>query len=213
MNFLAHCALAQDASECWEDGDALRSGLLAGAILADFGKGPVASHLPLELQTGIRLHRRIDAFTNQHDLIRNTCASFPPGLRRYAPIFLDILGDYYLSQTWDDYYAETRPQFSQRCYDACTAYAHHLEETKAPQLHTFMQYMRSSDLLANYHDWEHVERGLHSVLRRLGQTSLYEAVNIAADAQRDSGEHAFRLYFSDIRDQLPAWATLTAAVQ
>ena len=45
-------------------GDALRSGLLAGAILADFGKGPIDSKWPLELQAGIRLHRRIDAFTN-----------------------------------------------------------------------------------------------------------------------------------------------------
>ena len=72
--------------------------------------------------------------------------------------------------------------------------------------------MRDTDLLANYHDWEHVERGLQSVLRRLGQTSLYEAVNMAADAQRDSGEHAFRLYFADLRDQLPAWATLATAV-
>ena len=185
---------------------------MACAILADFCKGPIASHLPLDLQTGIRLHRRIDAFTNQHDLIRDTCASFPPELRRYAPIFLDILGDYYLSRTWGDYYAEARPDFSQRCYDACATYAGYLGETKAPQLHKFMQYMRSTDLLANYDDWEHVERGLHSVLRRLGRTSLYEAVNIAADAQRDSGEHAFRLYFADLRDQLPAWATLATAV-
>jgi len=212
VNFLAHCALAQDASNCWANGNALRDGLLAGAILADFGKGPIASHLPLDLQAGIRLHRRIDAFTNQHDLIRQTCASFPPELRRYAPIFLDILGDYYLSRTWGNYYAEARPDFSQRCYNACAAYARYLGEAEAPQLHKFMHYMRSTDLLANYDGWEHVERGLRSVLRRLGQSSLFEAVNIAADAQRDSGEHAFRLYFSDLRDQLPAWATLATAV-
>ena len=212
MNFLAHCALAQDASECWTEGNALRNGLLAGAILADFGKGRIDTRLPSELQAGIRLHRRIDAFTNQHELIRSTCASFPADLRRYAPIFLDILGDYYLSQMWDVFYAEPRTQFSQRCYDACAAYAHHLDDAKAPQLQKFLQYMRSTDLLANYHDWEHVERGLHSVLRRLGKTSLYKAVNIAAAAQRDSGEHAFRLYFTDLRDQLPIWATVATTV-
>jgi len=212
VNFLAHCALAQDASNCWENGNALRDGLLAGAILADFGKGPIASHLPLDLQAGIRLHRRIDAFTNQHDLIRDTCTSFPPRLRRYAPIFLDILGDYYLSRTWSNYYTEARPDFSQRCYDACAAYGQYLGEAEAAQLQKFLHYMRSTDLLANYDGWEHVERGLRSVLRRLGQSSLFEAANIAADAQRDSGEHAFRLYFSDLRDQLPAWATLATAV-
>ena len=87
------------------------------------------------------------------------------------------------------------------------------DETKAPHLHTFLQYMRNTDLLANYHDWEHVERGLQSVLRRLGRTSLYEAVNMAADAQRDSGERAFRLpLLADLRDQLPAWAASATAV-
>jgi acyl carrier protein phosphodiesterase len=87
MNFLAHCALAQDASDCWDNGNALRDGLLAGAILADFGKGPIASHLPLDLQAGIRLHRRIDAFTNQHDLIRDTLRLVSP---RAAPLRADF---------------------------------------------------------------------------------------------------------------------------
>ena len=74
-----------------------------------------------------------------------------------------------------------------------------LDPARAAQLQKFLQYMRSTDLLANYHDWEHVERGLHSVLRRLGRTSLYNAVCIATAAQRDSGERAFRLYFSDLQ--------------
>ena len=211
MNFLAHCALAQDASDCWTGGHAMRGGLLAGAILADFGKGRIDTRLPLELQAGIRLHRRIDAFTNQHELIRSTCAAFPADLRRYAPIFIDILGDYYLSQMWDIYYTEPRTQFSQSCYHACATYADHLDPARAAQLQKFLQYMRSTDLLANYHDWEHVERGLHSVLRRLGRTSLYNAVCIATAAQRDSGERAFRLYFSDLRDQIPTWVTLATA--
>ena len=51
MNFLAHCALAQDASDCWTGGHAMRGGLLAGAILADFGKGRIDTRLPLELQS------------------------------------------------------------------------------------------------------------------------------------------------------------------
>ena len=47
-------------------------------------KGPIDKSLPLDLQTGIRLHRRIDAFSNQHQAIRDRCATFPLELRRYA---------------------------------------------------------------------------------------------------------------------------------
>ena len=96
MNFLAHCALALEASQRWPQGHTLRQGLLAGAIFADFGKGPIDKSLPRDLQTGIRLHRRIDAFSNIHQQSRDRCATFPQELRRYAQIFLDILGDYYL---------------------------------------------------------------------------------------------------------------------
>ena len=76
MNFLAHCALADDASNSWPTGEDMRQGLLAGAILADFGKGPVPKSMPNALQTGIRLHRRIDAFSNQQATIREVCATF-----------------------------------------------------------------------------------------------------------------------------------------
>ena len=82
MNFLAHCALALEASQRWPQGHSLRKGLLAGAIFADFGKGPINSSLPVDLQTGIRLHRRNDASSNQHQVIRDSCAAFPPELRR-----------------------------------------------------------------------------------------------------------------------------------
>ena len=103
MNFLAHCALAADASETWSVDSHCRNGLLAGAIIADFCKGRVNTQWPRPLQ-GIRLHRRIDAVSNQHAAIRNSCQLYPKELRRYAPIFVDILADYHLSHRWQDYY-------------------------------------------------------------------------------------------------------------
>lgn len=213
MNFLAHCALAHDASNSWPAGEDLRDGLLAGAILADFGKGPVSAHMPIALQTGIRLHRRIDAFSNQQATIREVCATFPANLRRYAPIFLDILGDYYLSKSWDLYYDEPRHLFSQRCYAACAGFGDSLLGNSSLQLGKFLSYMRETDLLANYDKWQHVERGLHSVLRRLGQEALSQEVREAAIAQRDTGEAAFRIYFADLRNQLPYWSALATTHQ
>ena len=208
MNFLAHCALANDASNSWPAGENMRQGLLAGAILADFGKGPVPTSMPNALQTGIRLHRRIDAFSNQQTTIREVCTTFPANLRRYAPIFLDILGYYYLSKSWDLYYDEPRHIFSQRCYAACAEFRDSLQGNSSLQLGKFLSYMRETDLLANYDEWQHVERGLHSVLRRLGQEGLSQEVKEAAIAQRDTGEAAFRIYFADLRSQLPHWSAL-----
>lgn len=213
MNFLAHCALAQEASGHWAGDNVLKQGLLAGAILADFSKGRISPELPLELQTGIRLHRRIDAYTNQHESIRAVSAIFPDQLRRFAPIFIDLLGDYYLSQQWLEYYQEPRSMLSKSSYAACAEYSRFLDDANAENLHRFLHYMCKVDLLANYHEWHHVEQGLESVLRRLGQDHLFSEAKSAAYAQRHSGSDAFRIYFADLRQQLPAWASLNAVAQ
>ena len=208
MNFLVHCVLADDASHIWPQGESLNKGLLAGAILADFSKGPVAHSLPRELQAGIRLHRRIDAYSNQHEAIQQVCAGFPKALRRYAPIFVDILADHYLSLSWDEYCPTPKTAFSSRCYEACEQYAGNSEYQASASLRPFMDYMRQQDLLAHYHNWSNVERGLRSVLRRLGQESLLHTVISACQEQHDSGQRAFRIYFPDLRQQLTSWSSL-----
>ena len=210
MNFLVHCALALEASRRWPQGHTIRQGLLAGAIFADFDKGPIDKSLPLDLQTGIRLHRRIDAFSNQHQAIRDRCATFPLELRRYAPIFLDILGDFYLSQNWAYYYAHSRATLSRRCYEACEIYSVYLSTEQATQMTRFLVYMRGADLLANYDDWQHIERATHSVLRRLDKLPLLNLANKAMHDERDSGAAAFSIYYRDMRHALPKWASLKA---
>ena len=210
MNFLAHCALAQEACRRWQGTPELQGGLLAGAIFSDFAKGPVSSSIPVALQAGIRLHRRIDAYSNTHETIREICASFPTELRRFAPIFVDILSDYYLSRSWGDYYEESRVVLSARVYAACNEHISGLDKSRSVSIARFTQYMQETDLLANYHQWRHVERGLHSVLGRLGKSELFNEVVASAKAQGNSGESAFRIYFGDMQNQLPQWISIIA---
>ena len=55
MNYLAHFHLAARlASERGEEGD----GLLIGALLGDYVKGPLRGDYPDDWEEGIRLHRR-----------------------------------------------------------------------------------------------------------------------------------------------------------
>ena len=53
MNYLAHLHLGGD-----------RPAQLLGSLYGDFVKGPLAGQWPAEIEAGIRLHRRIDAFTD-----------------------------------------------------------------------------------------------------------------------------------------------------
>ena len=73
MNFLAHFQLA------WPD-----EGLVLGALEGDYYKGPLGSELPNGLARGVRLHRAIDAYTDNHAAVAELRRGFPSGLLRYA---------------------------------------------------------------------------------------------------------------------------------
>ncbi len=192
MNFLAHCALAEQAGP---PGDStLRTGLLAGAVLGDFVKGPVPEAWPEPLIAGVRLHRRIDAASNLNAHIRATNALFPAAVRRYAPIFTDLLADYWLSRKWATHHAQPLPAFSSACYAAIKAHRQHLPAAGE----RFVAYMEEEDLLASYAAWHHVDRGIQSVLRRLGKMELLSAARDGMEAALpDSAQH-FDAYYPEL---------------
>jgi acyl carrier protein phosphodiesterase len=76
---------------------------LLGNFLGDFVKGSQLTHLPFELEQGIRLHRSVDVFTDSHPLIIEAKQLFPRDIRRMAGVVLDIYFDYLLMSTWAQY--------------------------------------------------------------------------------------------------------------
>ena len=206
MNFLAHCALADDAASVWGVDAEARRGLLAGAFIGDFIKGPLPADWPAALQAGARLHRRVDALSNRSAGIRRSCDRFPDHLRRFAPIFVDMLADHSLAHTWEHHYPQSITAFSAECY---TAIAEHAEQLPA-RGQRFFDYMQDVDLLANYHDWDHVARGLHSVLRRLNREPWFAEVEAASRALIAPSREDFAGYYPELRRAWEAWDAFEA---
>ena len=206
MNFLAHCALADDAAGVWQVDTEARRGLLAGAFIGDFIKGPLPSDWPPALRAGARLHRRIDALSNRSAGIRRSCDRFPEHLRRFAPIFVDMLADHSLSLSWAQHYSQPIAAFSEECYAAIEAYA---EQLPAPG-QRFFSYMQDVDLLANYHEWDHVARGLHSVLKRLQREPWFAEVEAASRALIVPTGADFADYYPELRRAWETWDAFEA---
>ncbi|MDR3365649.1 MAG: ACP phosphodiesterase [Prevotellaceae bacterium] len=107
MNYLAHILLS--------GGSAQRR---TGGFIADFVKGSRLTGYPEEIRQGIVLHRRIDAFTDAHPLVRESRALLRPYFGRYAGIFLDVFYDYFLAKNWERFCGVSLTRFAASFYVA-----------------------------------------------------------------------------------------------
>ena len=180
VNFLAHCTLAQP-------GD----GYLAGGVLGDFVKGSIPESLPRDLRAGIRLHRRIDSYSNRLPEMKVSVARFDPALRRAAPVLLDILADHCLTLTWGCYANQDLAAFTARVYAAIETYR---DRIPAPG-RDFVSRMVETDLLARYGDARVIERAMAHVLARLRLDHLRDRLQPVLESDLPAFIDDFRVYF------------------
>lgn len=103
LNHLAHFALAGEDPE-----------LVVGNFLGDYVKGRLDDQYPPGIIRGIRLHRAVDSFTDQHAIVKQGHKRFSDSFRRYAGIMTDVYFDYLLARHWHNFYAVPLEDFSRR---------------------------------------------------------------------------------------------------
>ena len=144
MNFLAHTLLGYPDS-----------GLIAGGFIGDFVKGPVSDKLPLSLQRGIKLHRRIDSISNQLPSMRSSYMHFGKSLRRFAPILLDVVADHILASKWEIYGNEYNLEtFTSIVYRDIRKF------DLPPNSVEFFTHMSNTDLLVRYVEPKTIENAM-----------------------------------------------------
>jgi acyl carrier protein phosphodiesterase len=156
MNYLAHLHLGGDAPA-----------QLLGSLYGDFVKGPLAGQWPADIEAAIRLHRRIDVFTDSHPLQAQARARFPAERRRYAGILLDVFFDHCLARHWADYAAEPLPIFTGRVYQVLNAEVHLPE-----RLALIAPRMAAQDWLGSYQEFAVLEQVVAAIDRRLSRPGL-----------------------------------------
>ena len=156
MNYLAHLHLGGDAPA-----------QLLGSLYGDFVKGPLAGQWPADIEAAIRLHRRIDVFTDSHPLQAQARARFAIERRRYSGILLDVFFDHCLALHWADYASEPLPRFTGRVYQVLAA------EPRLPErLAHIAPRMAAQDWLGSYREFAVLEQVVAGIDRRLSRPGL-----------------------------------------
>lgn len=183
MNFLAHFHLA------WPD-----EGLLAGGLEGDYYKGPLRGDLPGAIERGIRLHRAIDAYTDNHPLIARLRRDFPPDLRRYAGILIDLSFDHFLSAHWDHYSDIPLGEFNAGVYRVLQTQQASLSTGSRKMLARLLEH----DILGLYVDWETVPASARHIGQRFRRRNPFLDLASQLDPARDMLERAFLGFYPEL---------------
>jgi acyl carrier protein phosphodiesterase len=151
MNFLAHAYLSFDDPE-----------LLVGNMIADALKGKPVEY-PEKIQKGIYLHRNIDSYTDQHELVRATRKIFYPVISHYALVISDVIYDHFLGVNWNKYHHDSLFDFSQRSYKELDNHIIYVPE----RFQKIFQFMKEDNWFVMYSKHE----GIHRTIDRLSYRS------------------------------------------
>jgi len=105
VNYLAHLYLSGDDEK-----------LITGNFIGDYVKGKNFLKYPEKIREGIILHRRIDSFTDEHELFREVKKIFREEFRLYSGVITDLIFDHFLASGWKNYHPLTLRRFARRTH-------------------------------------------------------------------------------------------------
>jgi acyl carrier protein phosphodiesterase len=184
MNYLAHIYLSGDDEM-----------IRIGNFMADHVKGSKYKVYPPEVQKGILLHRRIDWFTDQDEIVRKSKRRLHDRYGLYRGVVIDIFYDHMLAAHWSHYSDELLPDYAREFYDSVESNLQLLPE----QVRYLSGYMIRNDWLSSYAHPEGIRKVLDGMNRRTqGKGKIDLAIN---DLLSNYGafEEDFRHFFKKLR--------------
>lgn len=184
MNYLGHLYLSPDTPD-----------FLVGSLLGDFVKGAAVNDYTGDTRRGIELHRKVDQFTDHHDIFRQSVARISQGRRRYGGIMVDVFYDHFLAKHWLEFHSEPLADFAQRVYGILRERELELPET----LQLIAPRLIAEDRFSSYQRLD----GIDLVLKRLSlrikrENPLHSAIEELAQAY-EGFEADFRQFLPEVK--------------
>ncbi len=183
MNFLAHIYLSGNNHE-----------LMIGNFIADMLRGKQIYEYEKGILDGITLHKLIDEYTDDHDIVKECVEIIRPSQGRYATVVVDIMFDHFLAKNWDDYHVESLDAYANYVYQTMESNYAILPD----KFQLMLPKMKSENWLSQYQYMEGMQKAFEGMSRR---TSFKSNMAVAADDLQenyDELEDRFKFFFNDV---------------
>jgi acyl carrier protein phosphodiesterase len=183
VNFLAHLFLSDGSPES-----------VVGSVMGDFVKGPLEGRYSDGLRRALRLHRRVDAYTDAHPQVRASRNRVSPARRRFAGIMVDMFYDHFLARHWGDYCGVPLRDFAHGAY----AVLLREEAGLTAEMRRVAERMAEQDWLTAYREPEVIAAALDRIARRLRRENTLAGSGEELIANYPAMEADFRRFFPDV---------------
>lgn len=148
MNYLGHLFFSNNDIE-----------LMYANIYGDFIKGSNLNHHPEIIRKGVKLHRQIDFYIDNHPEVLELKKILTAKLPKIYGIAIDLYFDHLLAVNWNDYRSESLETFTNQFYN----FEFNSENFSNPNFQFLIQKIKADNWLYHYqypHGLEFACKGL-----------------------------------------------------
>jgi len=187
MNYLAHVLLSPDDPH-----------VLMGNLWGDILKPQDYPFLLPGVSNGIKRHRMIDAYTDQHQSVDQIIQLIRPYQGKYTPVVADVLMDFMLSKFWNLFHHEPIEEFCSIKYQIVSTNLHLIPA----RLHPRINRMISHRWLESCKDRNRMEQTFLMLSRRASFENKIPEAMYPYDLHEHRMDRLFLTFFEDLRSYI-----------
>ncbi len=185
MNFLAHLYLSGEIGP-----------RMVGNFIGDFVKGKGYERYSPQIQEGILLHRKIDAYTDKHLLVKQSTMRFKPCYNRYASVVIDVVYDHFLASLWNEYSDIPLSKFVTNVH-TCLIKNYF---TLPARVKGFLPFLIKSRRLESYQYLSGIENTLTIMSRNSSLPDYSSSAISVIEKDYDELKNEFQAYFKELQE-------------
>jgi acyl carrier protein phosphodiesterase len=162
-------------------------------IYGDFIKGSKLSHHPEIVQKGIKLHRTIDSFIDNHTKVLELKKLLSTDLPKISGIAIDLYFDHILAVQWEDLTNENLKKFTEDFH----AHDFNSSQFDNQNFAFLIDKMKSDNWLYNYQFHHGLEFACKGLSRRISFSNQLHNAPVIFTTFRREIEHTFNDFMTD----------------